>query len=76
MLSGRPSSISNCQRWSMTGRTATGGCEIKYDGYRTQMIVEGARACAFARRGINRSDKYPHLATAAAELPVEVGHRR
>lgn len=32
--------------------------EIKYDGYRTQMVLDGARALAFTREGFDWSDRY------------------
>ena len=71
----RSPSFSSPRRSSSAGRRRLH--EIKYDGYRTQVIVEGGRARAFTRRGFDWSDKYPHLVEAAAALPVEGGdHRR
>lgn len=32
--------------------------EIKYDGYRTQLVLDGARALAFTREGFDWSDRY------------------
>jgi bifunctional non-homologous end joining protein LigD len=48
------------------------GClhEIKYDGYRTELLIEGGKASAFTRRGFDWSDKYGPLVDAAAKLPV------
>ena len=31
--------------------------EIKYDGYRTELIIEGGQARAFTRRGFDWSDE-------------------
>ncbi|MER8886603.1 DNA ligase D [Mesorhizobium sp. M0816] len=45
--------------------------EIKYDGYRTQLIVERARARAFTRRGYDWSHRYKSIVQAAANLPVK-----
>lgn len=45
--------------------------EIKYDGYRTELLIEKGRARAFTRRGFDWSDKYPTIVKAAAELPVQ-----
>src|SRR5262245_2849339 len=43
--------------------------EIKYDGYRTELIIERGRARAFTRRGAVWSAKYRSIVEAAAELP-------
>jgi DNA ligase D-like protein (predicted ligase) len=45
--------------------------EIKYDGYRTELLIEQGKAKAFTRRGFNWSEKYPTIVKAAAELPVK-----
>ncbi|MBZ9706860.1 DNA ligase D [Mesorhizobium sp. B3-2-1] len=45
--------------------------EIKYDGYRTQLIVEGHSARAFTRRGHDWSHRYKGIVQAAANLPVK-----
>src|SRR3954447_18671004 len=45
--------------------------EVKYDGYRTQLVIERGRARAFTRRGFDWSAKYPQLVDAAAALPVK-----
>ncbi|MCF6117151.1 DNA ligase D [Mesorhizobium muleiense] len=45
--------------------------EIKYDGYRTQLIVEGNTARAFTRRGYDWSHRYKRIVQAAAGLPVK-----
>jgi ATP-dependent DNA ligase len=42
--------------------------EIKYDGYRTQIVLDGAGARAFTRRGFDWSDRYRGLLAAASEL--------
>lgn len=43
---------------------------IKYDGYRTQLVVEGGKARAFTRRGYDWSHRYKRIVQAAASLPV------
>jgi bifunctional non-homologous end joining protein LigD len=45
--------------------------EIKYDGYRTELVIQGGRCQAFTRRGFDWSAKYPTIVTAAAALPVK-----
>ncbi|MER8947247.1 DNA ligase D [Mesorhizobium sp. M0959] len=45
--------------------------EIKYDGYRTELIIEGGKARAFTRRGYDWSDRYRRIVQAAAGLPVK-----
>ncbi|RWF14766.1 MAG: DNA ligase D, partial [Mesorhizobium sp.] len=45
--------------------------EIKYDGYRTQLIVEGGSARAFTRRGYDWSHRYRRIVEAAAQLKAE-----
>jgi ATP-dependent DNA ligase len=45
--------------------------EIKYDGYRTELIIERGRARAFTRRGADWSAKCRPIVEAAAELPVK-----
>ena len=42
--------------------------EIKYDGYRTQLIIEPGRSRAFTRNGLNWSDQYRCTLKAAEEL--------
>ncbi|HWK66111.1 MAG TPA: non-homologous end-joining DNA ligase [Rhizobiaceae bacterium] len=42
--------------------------EIKYDGYRTQIIISGSEARAYTRRGHDWTDKYRILVDAAREL--------
>ncbi|HWK65414.1 MAG TPA: non-homologous end-joining DNA ligase [Rhizobiaceae bacterium] len=42
--------------------------EIKYDGYRTQIILSGDQARAYTRRGHDWTDKYWRLVDAAREL--------
>ncbi|MER8409537.1 hypothetical protein NKH16_33740 [Mesorhizobium sp. M1307] len=44
--------------------------EIKYDGYRIQLIVEGGRARAFTRRGYDWSHRHKSIVQAAASLPI------
>lgn len=42
--------------------------EIKYDGYRTQLIMEGGTARAFTRRGYDWSLRYKRIVQTAASL--------
>jgi DNA ligase D-like protein (predicted ligase) len=42
--------------------------ELKYDGYRTQIVIDGAGARAYTRNGFDWSDRYPGVVTAAADL--------
>jgi DNA ligase D-like protein (predicted ligase) len=42
--------------------------EIKHDGYRTQIIIDGVEVRAFTRNGHDWSHRYPHLLAAAREL--------
>ena len=43
--------------------------EIKYDGYRTQLLLEPGQARAFTRNGFDWSDRYPSIIRAASHLP-------
>lgn len=45
--------------------------EIKYDGYRTELIIESGTARAFTRRGYDWSHRYKRIVEAAAGLPVK-----
>ncbi|RUW63816.1 DNA ligase D [Mesorhizobium sp. M7A.F.Ca.US.008.03.1.1] len=45
--------------------------EIKYDGYRTELIIERSKARAFTRRGYDWSHRYRRIVQAAAGLPVK-----
>jgi DNA ligase D-like protein (predicted ligase) len=42
--------------------------EIKYDGYRTQLVIDETGVRAFTRNGFDWSDRYPTLLIAAGEL--------
>ena len=42
--------------------------EIKYDGYRTQLLIEAKAARAFTRNGHDWSDRYQPIAAAARAL--------
>jgi DNA ligase D-like protein (predicted ligase) len=42
--------------------------EIKYDGYRTQIVIDGSEVRAFTRNGHDWPHRYPHLLEAAREL--------
>jgi bifunctional non-homologous end joining protein LigD len=43
--------------------------EIKFDGYRLQLRTEDGRATVRTRSGLDWSDRFPEICTAAAELP-------
>ena len=43
--------------------------EIKYDGYRTQVLLERGQARVFTRNGFDWSDRYPSIIRAASHLP-------
>ena len=40
--------------------------EIKYDGYRTQLVIDAGGIRAFSRRGVDWTDKYRPIVEAAA----------
>lgn len=42
--------------------------EIKYDGYRTELVIDGSRARAFTRNGHNWTDRYPGVVRSGEEL--------
>jgi bifunctional non-homologous end joining protein LigD len=42
--------------------------EIKYDGYRCQVLVERGRARVFTRNGYDWTDRYPSIVRAASSL--------
>jgi DNA ligase D-like protein (predicted ligase) len=42
--------------------------EIKYDGYRTQLIIDGSGVRAYTRNGFDWSDRYKNVLAAAADL--------
>ena len=43
--------------------------EIKYDGYRAQVLLERGHARVFTRNGYDWSDRYPSISRAASHLP-------
>jgi DNA ligase D-like protein (predicted ligase) len=45
--------------------------EIKYDGYRTELLIQDGTARAMTRRAFDWSAKYPGIVEAAARLPVD-----
>src|SRR4051794_28957977 len=45
--------------------------EIKYDGYRTELLIERGKARAFTRRAFDWTEKYALIVDAAAKLPVK-----
>ena len=44
--------------------------EIKYDGFRTLVLVERGRARAFSRRGLDWTARYPRIVAAAERSPA------
>jgi bifunctional non-homologous end joining protein LigD len=42
--------------------------EIKYDGYRTQVVVDGPNVRAFTRNGHDWTAKYPRIISAASQI--------
>jgi DNA ligase D-like protein (predicted ligase) len=42
--------------------------EIKHDGYRTQLVVDGGQARAFTRRGYDWTGRYPAIVATAERL--------
>ena len=42
--------------------------EIKHDGYRSQLVIEGGRARVYTRNGYDWSDRYPGIVRAASNL--------
>ncbi|QTC87041.1 non-homologous end-joining DNA ligase [Brevundimonas pondensis] len=45
--------------------------EMKYDGYRLEVVVGGSRARAFTRSGLDWSEKFSGIVDAAASLKVD-----
>lgn len=45
--------------------------EVKFDGYRSQIIIDAGRARIFTRRGLDWTTKYRDLAAAAKTLDVK-----
>ena len=45
--------------------------ETKYDGYRALIAVGGSKAVAYTRSGLDWTDKFAAVATAAASLPCD-----
>jgi bifunctional non-homologous end joining protein LigD len=45
------------------------GHEVKFDGYRLQVRIEGGKATLKTRKGLDWTDKFPAIARAAAGLP-------
>jgi len=45
--------------------------EIKFDGYRMLVFIEGGRVTIRTRRGNDWTHRFPHLVAAAKQLPVE-----
>jgi bifunctional non-homologous end joining protein LigD len=45
--------------------------EVKFDGYRLQVILEKREAIVLTRRGLDWTEKFPFLAKAIAGLPIE-----
>ncbi len=45
--------------------------EIKFDGYRMAVRIDGGKAQLLTRSGLDWTDKYPHTAAALAKLPAK-----
>ena len=45
--------------------------EVKYDGYRALVAVGGGTAKVYTRSGLDWTDRFAHIADAAAALPVD-----
>jgi bifunctional non-homologous end joining protein LigD len=45
--------------------------EVKHDGYRMQLILDGAVARIFSRRGLDWTAKFPHIGASAGALPCQ-----
>jgi bifunctional non-homologous end joining protein LigD len=45
--------------------------EIKYDGFRTELVLEDSRARAYTRRGYDWTNRYPSLFKAVEKLPAK-----
>ena len=45
--------------------------EGKFDGYRTQLVLDKGKVTAFSRRGLDWTDRYPGVITAAKDFPVK-----
>jgi DNA ligase D-like protein (predicted ligase) len=45
--------------------------EIKYDGYRTQLVVQDGAARAYTRNGLDWTTKYVPIVSSAASLPAK-----
>ena len=45
--------------------------EIKYDGYRTQLVIEGSSVRAFTRSGHDWSERYQPILKAASDLECQ-----
>ena len=50
--------------------------EIKFDGYRTLLVVGGGQARAFTRNGYDWSDSYQPIVDEAAKLTLPIGRAR
>ncbi|MDW6026395.1 DNA ligase D [Mesorhizobium sp. BAC0120] len=44
--------------------------EIKYDGYRTEIVLDGGKARAYTRRGYDWTERYPSIVEAVEKLPA------
>jgi bifunctional non-homologous end joining protein LigD len=45
--------------------------EIKYDGYRTEIVIQGGKARAYTRRGYDWTQRYPSIVKAAEKLAAK-----
>jgi bifunctional non-homologous end joining protein LigD len=57
-----------CKLVESPPRGAGWGHEIKFDGYRMQLRIEGGKAALLTRRGLDWSARFPRIVAAGAEL--------
>ncbi|MBV8682685.1 MAG: DNA ligase D [Caulobacteraceae bacterium] len=58
-----------CKSSSTPPRGREWAHEVKFDGYRMQLRVEGGRASLLTRKGLDWSDRFPAIVASGARLP-------
>ncbi len=58
-----------CKLVDRPGQGGGWGHEVKFDGYRMQLRVEGGKARLFTRKGLDWSERFKEIAKAGAALP-------
>jgi bifunctional non-homologous end joining protein LigD len=48
--------------------------EVKHDGYRTLLIIEGGKARAYTRNGFDWSERYPGISQCGWQASVSLCH--